>query len=63
MILGRYAYFKHIGPYNRIKESGQKMTAELAKRGLVVTLPSVEIYGHWTGDENTAVTELFMSLK
>ncbi|HTK81174.1 MAG TPA: GyrI-like domain-containing protein [Bacteroidota bacterium] len=61
--LDRYAYFKHIGPYNRIRESGQAMVSELAKRGLEVTLPSIEIYGHWTGDESTSVAELLMALK
>jgi effector-binding domain-containing protein len=59
----RYAYFKHIGPYNLIKKTAQNMTTELAKRGLEVILPYIEIYGHWTSDETKLETELIMSIK
>src|SRR6476660_2811725 len=30
--LGKYAYYKHIGPYNLIKHAGQKMTEELKSK-------------------------------
>jgi effector-binding domain-containing protein len=59
----KYAYFKHIGPYNHIKQTGQNMTSELTKRGLEITLPYIEIYGHWTNDETKLETELIMCLK
>ena len=61
--LRKYACFKHIGPYNLIKQVGQKMINELTKQGLEVTLPYIEIYGHWTGDETKSETELLMCLK
>ncbi|HMJ48727.1 MAG TPA: GyrI-like domain-containing protein [Ferruginibacter sp.] len=61
--LTNYAYFKHIGPYNLIKQAGQQMRDELNNKGFEVTLPYVEIYGHWTNDENKLETELLMSLK
>jgi hypothetical protein len=61
--LEKYAYFKHIGHYNLIKQSGQTMTNELTKRGFEVILPYIEIYGHWTSDENKSETELLMCLK
>ncbi len=61
--LGMYAYFKHIGPYNLIKHTGQRMTNELKKQRFNVTLPYVEIYGHWVSDETKLETELIMSLK
>ncbi len=61
--LEKYAYFKHIGAYTLIRQSGQKMTAELNKRGYEITLPYIEIYGHWTSDESKSETELIMSLK
>lgn len=61
--LEKYAYFKHIGPYRFIKESGQSMRNELERRGFTVIHPYIEIYGHWTGNENTSETELFMSLE
>lgn len=61
--LERHAYYKHIGPYNLIKQTGQNMTTELAKNGFEVILPYIEIYGHWTNDETKSETELIMSLK
>lgn len=63
IILEKYAYFKHVGPYNLIGQTGQNMSAELAKKGFDVILPYIEIYGHWTGDETTSETELLMCLK
>lgn len=61
--LSKYAYFKHIGPYNLIKQAGSKLTDELKKRGLETTLPYIEIYGHWGPDESKLETELLMSIK
>ena len=61
--LEKYAYYKHIGPYNFIKQTGQNMTNELAKGGYEILLPYIEIYGHWTRDENKLETELLMCLK
>ena len=61
--LTKYAYYKHIGPYNLIKQVGQAMTNEVKKKGFEVTLPYVEIYGHWTNDESKLETELLMCLK
>ena len=61
--LTKYAYFKHIGPYGLIKQAGTNIRNEIKSRGLETCLPYVEIYGHWTGDESTSETELFMSLK
>ncbi|HQQ96611.1 MAG TPA: hypothetical protein PLX35_05075 [Cyclobacteriaceae bacterium] len=61
--LNKYAYFKHVGPYRLIKESGQSMRDELEQNGHKTIFPYVEIYGHWTGNENTSETELFMSLE
>jgi effector-binding domain-containing protein len=59
----KYAYYKHIGPYHLIKQSGQNMTDELSRKGFETTLPYIEIYGHWTNDESKLETELLMSLK
>jgi len=63
IILEKYAYYKHIGPYHLIKQAGQKMTNELIKMGYEVILPYIEIYGHWTNDESKLETELLMSLR
>lgn len=61
--LVKYAWYKHIGPYNLIKLTGQRMTGELQDRGFETTFPYIEIYGHWTNDETKLETELLMSLK
>ena len=61
--LSKYAYYKHIGSYNLIKQAGQNMINELKKRGFKTDLPYVEIYGHWTNDETKSETELLMNLK
>lgn len=61
--LSKYAYFKHIGPYNLIRQSGQNMADELKRNGFETTLPYIEIYGHWMSDESKLETELLMSLK
>lgn len=59
----KYAYYKHIGPYNLIKQVGQTMNNAIKEKGFEVTLPYVEIYGHWTIDESKLETELLMCLK
>jgi hypothetical protein len=61
--LEKYAYYNHIGPYALIGQAGQNMRNELKKQGYEVTLPYLEIYGHWTKDENKLETELIMCLK
>ena len=60
--LKKYAYYKHIGPYNLIKQAGQKMSNELTEKGIDIILPYIEIYGHWTNDERKLETELIMSI-
>lgn len=60
--LTKYGYYKHIGPYNLIKQAGQTMMHELKKRGVETRSPFTEIYGHWTNDETKLETELLMSI-
>ena len=61
--LSKYAYYKHIGPYQLIKQSGEYMTGELKNRGFEIISPYIEIYGHWTNDESKLETELIMTIK
>jgi effector-binding domain-containing protein len=61
--LTRYGYYKHIGPYNQIKQAGDNLRSELRKNGLEPTLPYIEIYGHWNNDETKLETELLMVAK
>jgi hypothetical protein len=44
IILEKYAYYKHIGPYSLIKQSGQNMTSQLVSQGFEVVLPYIEMY-------------------
>ena len=59
--LTKYAYYKHIGPYNLIKQVGLNMQNELKSKGYNTGLPYIEIYGHWI-NETSSETELLMSL-
>lgn len=63
IVLNKYAYYKHIGSYKLIGQSGQRMTDELKAKGYETVLPYIEIYGHWTEDESKLETELLMCLK
>jgi effector-binding domain-containing protein len=63
IILKKYAYYKHVGPYQLIKQTGLSMRDELKKRNLEATSPYIEIYGHWTKDETKLETELLIGLK
>ena len=63
LMLRKYAYYKHVGPYSLIKQAGLSMQNELKSRGLETSLPYIERYGHWRDDESKLETELIMSLK
>lgn len=63
IMLDKYAYYKHVGPYHLIKKTGQEMRAELERRGLEIISPYIEIYGHWTNDETKLETELLMPIE
>jgi effector-binding domain-containing protein len=58
----KYARCMHTGPYHLIKQTGQHMREELKRTGFEVTLPYIEIYGHWDKDESKLETELIMAL-
>jgi hypothetical protein len=60
--LPRYAYYKHIGPYDKIAAEGSKVLEELNQKGIKTSLPYLEIYGHWTQDASRLETELLWSL-
>jgi predicted transcriptional regulator YdeE len=60
--LTRYAYWKHIGPYTRLKEAYNSMHHELGIRNINFYFPFLEIYGHWTPDETKLETEILFSL-
>jgi effector-binding domain-containing protein len=61
--LAKYARWKHIGPYTQLKQAYDAMHAELAKRNIDFYFPFLEIYGHWTPDENKLETEILFALQ
>ncbi|MBC7399748.1 MAG: GyrI-like domain-containing protein [Mucilaginibacter sp.] len=63
IVLKKYAYYKHIGPYSLIKQAGDNMQAEIRKLGLKSALPYIEIYGHWTSDDSKLETELLIAIE
>ena len=62
ILLTKYAYYKHVGPYSQLKQAGDNMQNELRRMGLKLRLPYIEIYGHWTNDETKLETELLMAV-
>lgn len=60
--LSKYAYYKHVGPYDQIAEKGQWMTREVTAQGFAIVHPYIEIYGHWTQDARKLETELLMAV-
>jgi hypothetical protein len=61
--VSKYAYYKHIGPYELIKSKGSQVVAELKNRGIETTPLYIEIYGHWSNDETKLETELIWGVK
>ena len=59
---GRYAYYKHIGPYDRLSEAYAALDGEIARRELSRNGVSVEKYGDWTEDSSKLETEIFIGL-
>lgn len=61
--LTRYASWKHIGPYYRLKEAYAAMKSELKAMEINYHYPLIEIYGHWNEDESKLETEILFSLE
>ena len=62
IVLERYAYYKHVGPYTALPEAHAQMAGEIRARSLVHAPPVIEIYGHWNEDPAKLVTELIYPL-
>ena len=63
LILPKYVYYKHIGPYDKIKDSGARLSKEFERDGIHAGLPYLEMYGHWTEDASKLETEMLWSVK
>jgi GyrI-like small molecule binding domain len=62
ILLPEYAYWKHAGAYSELAQVYERMYAQLQANGIEPGRPIVEIYGHWTADENKLVTEVLINL-
>jgi hypothetical protein len=58
----RCAYYKHIGPYDRLGDAYAAINKEIAARHLSSSGLSVERYGDWTDDPSKLETEIFVGL-
>jgi hypothetical protein len=63
--LPRYSKHVHVGPYSGLLQKWQALRAELQARGQVVTMPSLEVYGHIPKgeDDSQPETTILMGLK
>jgi hypothetical protein len=63
--LTRYSKHVHVGPYDELPKKWQALKAELSARGESITMPSLEIYGHFCeGDDGSgAETTILIGLK
>ena len=59
----KYAYYRYVGPYNRLGETHRAFEAEMAARHLTEIGPRIERYGDWVPDESKLVTEIYIGVK
>lgn len=61
--LEKYAYYKHIGPYHLLAQVYAGIRNEISARGLTISSPGMEIYGHWHADESKLETEILIAVE
>lgn len=63
VILEKYAYGKHVGPYSELERTYESIRSIVKSSGEHHELPLLEVYGHWNEDESKLETEIFYNLK
>lgn len=63
VVLRKYAYCKHIGPYNQLDNTHKHIRSAIQARGEQHEAPTLEVYGHGHEDETKLETEIFYNLK
>ena len=63
ILLNRYAFYTHVGPYEKLGDVHRGMEAELSARGLKEIGPRVEKYGEWVEDTTKLVTEVYIAIE
>ncbi|MFO0869129.1 MAG: hypothetical protein U0935_09245 [Pirellulales bacterium] len=61
--LPRYLKHVHVGPYQALPQKWKDLQAQLAARGEVLGLPSLEVYGHHCADPAQTETTILIGLK
>jgi len=61
--LRRYLKHVHVGPYQALPQKWKELTTELAARGEVLGLPSLEIYGHHCDEPSELETTILLGLQ
>lgn len=61
--LRKYAYYKYVGPYQKLGETHRSFEGRIDEMGLTETGPRIERYGDWVADETKLVTEIFIGVK
>lgn len=62
IVIDRYLYYRHTGPYEQIPDAYARMRAEAGRRGEAPVSRSLEIYGHWNEDPGKLETEILIGL-
>ena len=60
--LPKYAYYKHVGPYEKLGDVHHGLEKEIATRKLEECGPRIEKYGSWSADPDKLVTEVLVGL-
>ncbi len=60
---GTVATTTHLGPYDRLGDAHAAILAECKKRGLELSGPDWEVYGHWTDDVAQLRTDVYYLLR
>lgn len=63
VMLQKYVYCKHIGPYSRLEDTYRSIRAAVEAAGERHEPPLLEVYGHWNADESKLETEIFYNLE
>ena len=61
--LPRFLKHLHVGPYQALPQKWKELKAELATRGEVIGLPSLEVYGHHCDDPSKLETTILIALR
>ncbi len=61
--LQRYMKHVHVGPYQELPQKWKDLKAELASRGEIIGLPSLEVYGHHCDEPSKLETTILIGLQ